>query len=77
MIIIIIITFISSPAEKAQQYLVAEGDDGVNQPEYLRKARKSFCTIITRINNSSNTIGKDGKVETKKNNIFFVILNSK
>lgn len=48
-------------AEKAYQYLqINEDDTGV--PSHLKNAKKTFCTMITRINNSSQTIGKDGKV---------------
>lgn len=49
------------PAEKGQQYLSSVEEDST-QAEHMRRARRTFCTVITRINNASHTIGKDGKV---------------
>ena len=47
--------------EKGQQYLSSVEEDS-DQAEHVKRARKTFCTVITRINNASHTIGKDGKV---------------
>lgn len=47
--------------EKGQQYLSSVEEDS-DQAEHMKRARKTFCTVITRINNASHTIGKDGKV---------------
>ena len=59
--------------EKAQQYLSSEEDD-FNKSSRIRKARKTFCTMVTRINNASHTIGKDGKVSVKSVTILVMIL---
>ena len=48
-------------AEKGQQYLSSVGED-LDPSDNLKRARKTFCTVVTRINNASHTIGKDGKV---------------
>lgn len=47
--------------EKGHQYLSSVEEDS-DQAEHLKRARKTYCTVITRINNASHTIGKDGKV---------------
>ena len=47
--------------EKGQQYLTSVEEDS-DQPDHVKRARKTFCTVITRINNASQSIGKDGKV---------------
>ena len=49
------------PAEKGQQYLSSVEEDST-QVDHMRRARRTFCTVVTRINNASHTIGKDGKV---------------
>ena len=47
--------------EKGQQYLSSE-EENSDQPDHVKRARRTFCTVISRINNASHTIGKDGKV---------------
>ena len=46
--------------DKVHQQFVADGN--TYSSEDLRGAKRSFCAAITRINNASQTIGKDGKV---------------
>ena len=47
--------------EKGQQYLSSVEEDST-EVDHMRRARRTFCTVVTRINNASHTIGKDGKV---------------
>ena len=47
--------------EKAQQFIVVDDSEMV-LPSHLKGAQKTLSTMITRINNSSQTIGKDEKV---------------
>ncbi|XP_068745412.1 DENN domain-containing protein 5B-like isoform X1 [Montipora capricornis] len=55
--------FIWDILEKGQQYLSSVEED-FNQAEHVKRARKTFCTVVTRINNASHTIGKDGKFQS-------------
>lgn len=62
-------------SEKAHQYLqMNEDDTGI--PLHLKNAKKTFCTMITRINNSSQTIGKDGKVVINRYAYIFALIHS-
>lgn len=55
--------FIWDILEKGHQYLSSVEED-LDQAEHLKRARKTYCTVITRINNASHTIGKDGKFQS-------------
>ncbi|XP_073241179.1 DENN domain-containing protein 5B-like [Porites lutea] len=55
--------FIWDILEKGQQYLTSVEEDS-DQPDHVKRARKTFCTVITRINNASQSIGKDGKFQS-------------
>lgn len=55
--------FIWDILEKGQQYLSSVGED-LDPSDNLKRARKTFCTVVTRINNASHTIGKDGKFQS-------------
>lgn len=47
--------------EKGQQYLSSAEEDS-DQADPMKRPRRTYCSVITRINNASHTIGKDGKV---------------
>ncbi|XP_078359146.1 DENN domain-containing protein 5B-like isoform X2 [Oculina patagonica] len=55
--------FIWDILEKGQQYLSSVEEES-SQADHVRRARRTFCTVITRINNASHTIGKDGKFQS-------------
>lgn len=49
--------------EKGQQYLSSAEEDS-DQADPMKRPRRTYCSVITRINNASHTIGKDGKFQS-------------